>query len=160
MSPFPYGVHRHLAKSVIWKWISRRDLRWNEVLERVLSSAVFCQGNVRAVRGKRPQCQEERRIREIPISKKTKKDLRAEWGMILVVLQSRIYLLFQESEVKESSLREIAKFRERKTWSYVSLFLLSHPSLLISLLVVWKCFCRVPLVHISQIQFLYLSLLR
>ncbi|KAL6323286.1 hypothetical protein AAG906_029293 [Vitis piasezkii] len=102
-SLFSYGVHRHLAKSAIWKWISRRDLRWNEVSERVLSSAIFCQGNVRVVRGKRPRRQEERRIHEIPISKKTKKDLRAEWGTILVVLQSRIYLLFQESEPPESS---------------------------------------------------------
>ncbi|RVW19151.1 Retrovirus-related Pol polyprotein from transposon RE1 [Vitis vinifera] len=69
------------------------------------------------VRGKGPRCQEERWIRAIPISKKTKKAFWAEWGPIFVVQQSQIYLIVQKSEVKDSSLRGFVKFREWKTWS-------------------------------------------
>ena len=158
-SLFPYGAHRHLAKSAIWKWIAGRDLKRYEVSERVLSSAIFCQGNVRAGRGKRPRRQEERWTHENPIEE-DKEGFTGRAGTILVVLQSRIYLLFQESKVKESSWREIVKFRERKTWRNVSLFLLRHLSLLLSLLVIWKSFCRVPLVLIFQIQLFFPSLLR
>ena len=57
-------------------------------------------------------------------------------------------------------MRGFAKYRERKTWRYVSPLLLSHPSLLLFLLVVWILPYRVPLVHISPIQSLFLSLLR
>ena len=57
-------------------------------------------------------------------------------------------------------MRGFAKFQEQKTWRYVSPLLLSHPSLLLFLLVVWNLPCRVLLVHISLIQSLYLSLLR
>ena len=41
-----------------------------------------------------------------------------------------------------------------------SLFLLSHPSLIPLLSVIWKSICRVPPVLISQIQNFFSSLLR
>ncbi|RVX01637.1 Transposon TX1 uncharacterized 149 kDa protein [Vitis vinifera] len=77
------------------------DLNKYEVSERVPSSVVFCQGNARASRRKRPRRQEERWTRENPNSKMTKEDLRAERGTILVVFQSRSHLLFQELEPPE-----------------------------------------------------------
>ena len=129
-SLFPYGAHRHLAKSAIWKWMAGWDLNRYEVSERVPSSVVFYQGNARAGRRKRPRRQDKRWTRENPNSKMTKEDLWAERGTILVVLQSRSHLLFQEPEVKKSFWKEIVKFREWKTWRKISLFLLSHPSLI------------------------------
>ena len=159
-SLFPYRAQRHLAKSAIWKWMARWDLNRYEVSERVPSSIVFCQGYATASRRKRPRRQEERWTRENPNSKMTKEDLRAERGTILVVLQSRSHLLFQEPEVMKSFWKEIMKFREWKTWTKASLFLLNHPSLILLPSVIWKRIYRVPPVLISQIQNFFLSLLR
>ena len=158
-SLFSSGRHRQLAKFVYWKRISGRDLSWNEDSERVLSFIVNRQGIESGVRVKGPRRQEAKRLNTIPISKKTKKVFWAEWGPIFVVYQSRIHLLVQESEVKGSTLRGFVKRWEWKTWRYACIHLFSHLSILLSLLVVWHFLCRVILVQIFLVQFLFLSLL-
>ncbi|RVW35468.1 hypothetical protein CK203_097202 [Vitis vinifera] len=75
----PYGAQRHLAKATIWKWMAdgiSSDSRRNLAVKR--------SGG----------------IAKIPL-KKTKEDLRAERGMILVALQSRCHLLFQRTRGKD-----------------------------------------------------------
>lgn len=93
----------------------------------------------------------------------------AEWGQTFVVLQIQVHFLVQKSEVKASSLRGFANFREWKIRRYVCPHFLNLPSLLLPLIVVnffqWKIeslyllLRRVPLVQIFSTQYIFLSLL-
>ncbi|KAJ9680370.1 hypothetical protein PVL29_019634 [Vitis rotundifolia] len=123
-----------------------------EKAQRFLSFAVICKVGGW---GKGPRRHVVQHFCAINASKKTKK--------------SWVHFLVQKSEVKGSSLRGFAKFREWKIQRYVCPLILSLPSLLLPLIVVcfflWKIeslyffLRRVPLVQIFSAQSIFLSLL-